>query len=186
MAQQQWNKLVVATSVVVLLLGFSHPIDAFGIVSSRGTVVVKKQCCSVPSFLILHSSAENEEIAAEEEEQVSAEVVMEEEEEQVEEPPEDPEVTALKEEIAQLEKTLKDKNRDLNSIESMVEKYSKEGYARKVAELDQLRKMRRVRYTTTTTTFLLVLLACVLNHLLEIHTYKQTMNDIGLLTEPLF
>ncbi len=135
------NKLTVATSVVLLLLGLSKQIDAFGVASSRGVV---KQCVSVP--FVLRSSAENEEVAATEGEEevteVVAEVAAEEEEEQ--QPEEDPEVTALKEEIAELEKTLKDKNRDLNSIDSMVDKYSKEGYARKVAELDQLRKMRRV------------------------------------------
>lgn len=59
-----------------------------------------------------------------------------------EEPKEDPEVTAIKEEIAALEAKIKSRRNDLASIIDSVEKYSKAGYARKVAEMDQIGKMR--------------------------------------------
>jgi molecular chaperone GrpE (heat shock protein) len=59
-----------------------------------------------------------------------------------EESKEDPEVTAIKEEIAALEAKIKSRRNDLASVVDSVEKYSKAGYARKVAEMDQIRKMR--------------------------------------------
>lgn len=62
--------------------------------------------------------------------------------EEVEEPEEDPEVTALKSEITQLESQLKQKNRDLNSLERMAEEYTKGGYARKVAEMESFRRSK--------------------------------------------
>eukprot|EP00563_Minutocellus_polymorphus_P004453 CAMPEP_0181043770 /NCGR_PEP_ID=MMETSP1070-20121207/12894_1 /TAXON_ID=265543 /ORGANISM="Minutocellus polymorphus, Strain NH13" /LENGTH=279 /DNA_ID=CAMNT_0023122139 /DNA_START=25 /DNA_END=864 /DNA_ORIENTATION=- len=59
-----------------------------------------------------------------------------------EQPKEDPEVTAIKEEIAALEAKIKSRRNDLASIIDSVETYSKAGYARKVAEMDQISKMR--------------------------------------------
>ena len=59
-----------------------------------------------------------------------------------EQPKEDPEVTAIKEEISALEAKIKSRRNDLASIIDSVETYSKAGYARKVAEMDQIRKMR--------------------------------------------
>ena len=58
------------------------------------------------------------------------------------EPEEDPEVVAIKESIADLEAKIKAKRNDLASLIDLVETYSKAGYARKVAEMDQIRKMR--------------------------------------------
>jgi len=139
-----------ATVALLVLLCAPTNTDAFGVASnhrlsrlSSSSVVLNR-----PIKFVLHNDAgDKEDVAAaasEDEEQaeesVQAEVVAEEEEE---ESKEDLELKAIKDEIAELETSLKQKNRDLNSIESMVDKFSKAGYARKVAELDQLRKNRR-------------------------------------------
>jgi molecular chaperone GrpE (heat shock protein) len=58
--------------------------------------------------------------------------------------PEDPEVVAIKEEIAQLESELKSKQSTLQYAQDQVEEYSKGGYARKVAEMENMRRVRKV------------------------------------------
>lgn len=68
------------------------------------------------------------------------EAVTEEVEEVVEEV--DEELEAIKKTIAELEGKLKNKNRELDSIEKMGEQYTQGGYARKVAEMEQFRKTR--------------------------------------------
>lgn len=65
-------------------------------------------------------------------------------EEPVEEVPEDPEVTALKQEIANLESDLRAKQSTLSYAQGQVEEYSKGGYARKVAEMENMRRVRSV------------------------------------------
>ena len=57
---------------------------------------------------------------------------------------EDPEVTAIKEEIAQLESTLKEKRRELAYVSDKADEYTKSGYARKVAEMENMRRARSV------------------------------------------
>jgi flagellar motility protein MotE (MotC chaperone) len=80
----------------------------------------------------------------------SAEVIdevsdeAEKEEEPKEEPKEDPEIVALKEEIAQLESTLKNKKTTLSYTQDQIEEFSKGGYARKVAEMENMRRVRSV------------------------------------------
>jgi hypothetical protein len=69
------------------------------------------------------------------------EAVEEVEEEQV---PEDPEVVALKEEIAQLETSLKDKRRAVSATVDKADDYTKSGYARKIAEMENMRRARSV------------------------------------------
>lgn len=59
-----------------------------------------------------------------------------------EEDEEDDEVESLKEEIAELEETLKAKNREINSIEKLAEQYTEAGYARQVAEMESFRRSR--------------------------------------------
>jgi len=61
-----------------------------------------------------------------------------------EEVPEDPELTALKQEIANLESELKAKQSTLSYTQSQVDEYSKGGYARKVAEMETMRRVRSV------------------------------------------
>lgn len=79
-------------------------------------------------------SAEAEETAPSEEEGVVADDV----------PQEDPEITALKEEIANLEIDLKAKRSELNRNVDLAEEYSERGYQRKCAEMDNMRRMRAV------------------------------------------
>ena len=66
-------------------------------------------------------------------------------EEVVEEEPEDPEVTALKAEIGALEAELKILRGTLSHTEEVADEYSKTGYARKVAEMENVRRARKVR-----------------------------------------
>ncbi len=96
-------------------------------------------------YVVLSASEESETELDDSADEVSAEVAGDEEHEVVEEEPEsevDEELEAIKKEISDLENTLKNKNRELNSIEKMGEQYTKGGYARKVAELEQFRKLR--------------------------------------------
>ena len=61
-----------------------------------------------------------------------------------EEPAEDPEVTALKKDIAELETALKGKKSTLAYTKEQAEEFSKAGYARKVAEMENMRRRRSV------------------------------------------
>jgi len=89
---------------------------------------------------------EKDQPEAEEDEAVKAEVVVEteaeEEEEEDEEPKEDPAFTALKEEIASLEIELKAKRVKLSSVQDLADDYTENGYRRKCAEIDNMRRMR--------------------------------------------
>lgn len=76
------------------------------------------------------------------------------------EPREDPEMVALKQEIVNLESTLKAKQRELSYQEEQVDHYSKSGYARKVAEMETMRRSRSVR-TVRLFPFLSCLCVCV-------------------------
>jgi hypothetical protein len=60
-------------------------------------------------------------------------------------PEEDPEITALKEEIASLENTLKEVRRKLAYTTDLADDFTKTGYARKVAEMENMRRARSVR-----------------------------------------
>jgi len=57
-------------------------------------------------------------------------------------PPEDPEVTALKESIAELESNLAGKKSKLQYELEKCEEYSKSGYARKVADMENMKRVR--------------------------------------------
>ena len=64
---------------------------------------------------------------------------------------EDPEITALKEEIASLETELKMVRRKVADVSDRADDFTQPGYARKVAEMENMRRARSVR-----------LLACLL------------------------
>lgn len=88
--------------------------------------------------------------AADESEESSTDETAEEAEEEVEEEEEteeEKEIKALKEEITNLENSLKQKNRDLNNIERMSDEYTKGGYARKVAEMESFRRSKSIAST---------------------------------------
>ena len=59
---------------------------------------------------------------------------------------EDPAVTALKEEIKNAESELKAKKSTLGRIQEDIEKYSKTGYARREAQMEDMRRIRLVGY----------------------------------------
>eukprot|EP00553_Chaetoceros_curvisetus_P004263 CAMPEP_0204628676 /NCGR_PEP_ID=MMETSP0717-20131115/16407_1 /ASSEMBLY_ACC=CAM_ASM_000666 /TAXON_ID=230516 /ORGANISM="Chaetoceros curvisetus" /LENGTH=232 /DNA_ID=CAMNT_0051645381 /DNA_START=76 /DNA_END=774 /DNA_ORIENTATION=- len=54
----------------------------------------------------------------------------------------DDEVDAIKKEIAELETTLKNKNREINNVEKLGEQYTEAGYAREVAKMESYRRSR--------------------------------------------
>jgi molecular chaperone GrpE (heat shock protein) len=76
---------------------------------------------------------------------VAEEQTDEEPSEEEEEPqPEDPELVALKEEIAKLEAEVKGKRRQVEYTSDQADEYSQAGYARKVAEMENMRRARSV------------------------------------------
>jgi hypothetical protein len=98
------------------------------------------------TVLLGMADGENEVKTAEEpsssaEEQEEAAAAPEEEEEEVKE---DPELAALKEEIKTLELTLKSRRQQVQTMQDRAEHYSKAGYARKVAEMENMRRDRSV------------------------------------------
>ena len=68
----------------------------------------------------------------------------EKEEEEEKKPEESPEVTDLKEKIAKLESTVAEKKSSLQYNLEQIEEYSKSGYARKVAEMENMKRVRSV------------------------------------------
>jgi len=82
--------------------------------------------------------------AVDEEEEAAAAAAAEQEAE----PPaqeEDPELTALKEGIAELEDELKQARRKVADVNDRADDFTKSGYARKVAEMENMRRARSVR-----------------------------------------
>jgi TATA-binding protein-associated factor Taf7 len=63
---------------------------------------------------------------------------------QEEEAAEDPELVALKEEISAMEKTLKERRVQVALTADTADDFTSGGYARKVAEMEQMRKNKRV------------------------------------------
>jgi len=99
---------------------------------------------------------ESEEEASEVEAEVEVEVEddaseeeKEEEEEEEEEEKEDPEITAIKEEIAVLEKELKSKRSEATRKQDLADEYTERGYQRKCAEMDNMRRMRSAASTAS-------------------------------------
>ena len=79
----------------------------------------------------------------------SVETSEELEEEQLEvenKPEENPELIALKEEIAALESTLRSKRLEAGKIEDEADEFTKSGYYRKCAEMDNFRKRRDLAF----------------------------------------
>jgi hypothetical protein len=72
-----------------------------------------------------------------EDESGEAEVESKEEEE-------DPEIKAIKDEITELESTLKSQRTTLAYTKDSADEYTKSGYARKVAEMENMRRIRSV------------------------------------------
>jgi hypothetical protein len=69
----------------------------------------------------------------------------EQQQQQQEQEEEDPALVALKEEIAKLENDLKAMRRRVSAVQDSAEDFTKAGYARKVAEMENMRRARTVR-----------------------------------------
>ena len=126
--------------ICLALVGGMLQADAFSLNGQRATVASLRDVTQpqvAPTTLYMSEEAEEapEEPVAEEGDAA---------EEEPEEPPEDPEVTALKESIAELEATLADKKSKLQYELEKCEEYSKSGYARKVADMENMKRVRSV------------------------------------------
>ena len=88
--------------------------------------------------------AKAEEAAANDESAEEEEAAADDDEEEAP-PAEDPELTALKEEIAKFEAQLADKKRAMQTVLDGMENYSKKGFTRKVAQIENLRRNQEVR-----------------------------------------
>lgn len=105
--------------------------------SLNGRCVAPVKEATMPRSVLYMSEEAAEEAAPEEE-------VPEAAEEEDQGPPEDPEITALKESIAELEATLADKKSKIQYELERCEEYSKSGYARKVADMENMKRVRSV------------------------------------------
>ena len=81
-----------------------------------------------------------------EEDTAEAPVEEQQQQEEEEEEEEDPELKALKEEIGQLEEELKKARRKVADVSDRADDFTKTGYARKVAEMENMRRARSVRF----------------------------------------
>lgn len=160
MMQQQSSASLIVFLTIATSLVLS---DAFAGLSLRqqqqspfGLTSYSSKTFSSPSLLYLSADGRQEEVETENE---TAEPVVDEAaaqestqkddvetaEQEEEEEQEDPELVALKEEIAQLESSLKEKRRQVANTNDRAEDFSKAGYARKVAEMENMRRARSVR-----------------------------------------
>jgi len=88
-------------------------------------------------------------------------------------PPEDPELMALKESIAALETTLADKKSKLQYELEKCEEYSKSGYARKVADMENMKRVRSNIASTTQSSAT----AAVLKNFLPMYDRFNTLKE---------
>lgn len=102
---------------------------------------------------------------------------VEETAEEEEEPQEDPEVTALKEEIASLESDLKAKRSNLNNVQENVERYTQGGYARRVAQMEDMKRIRLSMQSNNKDTAKAGVVQNFLPVLEELDTLKVTYKD---------
>lgn len=131
-----------------ILLSVALVTEAFVVQQSR--LALQQSATSNARFVSYPRQSASLWMSAENEENVDTEARSEGEEAPAaaeggeEEPQEDPEVVAIKEEIAKLESTLKEKRRELAYVSDKAEDFSKSGYARKVAEMENMRRARSV------------------------------------------
>ena len=159
----------ISTAALILLTQAPNLTEGFGIVSTsslqKQTAFSSSTFNVQPRSFVLYATEDQvegeeavEEVEAEitDDEPKSSDDDTEEEDKETDEndePEEDPEVTAIKKEISELESKLKQKNRDLDSLEKLTEQYTRGGYARKVAEMEGFRKSRNVSFSFQTCVF---------------------------------
>jgi flagellar motility protein MotE (MotC chaperone) len=131
----------------ILLIGIS---DAFSMNKNhRQQIMQLHHGCSATtpttSTTLLMSEEDQQQEEEEETTTSSSDDSKDDEKEEEEKKPEDsPEVKDLKEKIAKLESTLAEKKSSLQYNLEQVEEYSKSGYARKVAEMENMKRVRSV------------------------------------------
>jgi len=86
---------------------------------------------------------------------------------------EDPELTALKEEITKYESVLKAKRQTLDTINESVEEYTETGYARRVAQMEDVKRVRMGMQSKNTD----VALASVVQNYLPILNELSALED---------
>ena len=127
-------------SYALFLCAALAAVDAFAPCTSTTTTRQHAMTTAPPAPTIYHpsrlfmSEEGGDEAPAAEGEEAAAEEPVE----------EDPELKALKDEIAELEKTFGEKKSALEYALEQCEEYSKTGYARKVAEMENMRRVRSV------------------------------------------
>ena len=131
------TKLFCLALVGGMLQGDNSVSDAFSLNGRCVAPVLQPNALARSPASVLYMSEEEE--APEE---IADDSTIEAEED--EGPPEDPEVTALKESIAELEAALADKKSKLQYELERCEEYSKSGYARKVADMENMKRVRSV------------------------------------------
>ena len=137
--------LAVALSAEAFVVQTSSTLATRSIIASvNPTTTIELQSYGSRQPSALWMSNENEENVDTEARTEAPDSEGEEAPTEEQEPQEDPEIVAIKEEIAQLESTLKEKRRELAYVSDKAEEYSKGGYARKVAEMENMRRARSV------------------------------------------
>ena len=158
----------------VLLIGIS---DAFSTNKNHRPQIMQLHhgCSAVATTATTTTLLMSEEDQQQEEEQETTtsssedstddEKEEEEEEEEEKKPEESPEVTDLKEKIAKLESTVAEKKSSLQYNLEQIEEYSKSGYARKVAEMENMKRVRSVSlfyfFKSINTNYLFIFGVCV-------------------------
>jgi len=142
--------------------------------TNQGTIVGVEKAYSSSTTTILWMNTDNSSNEDGEEEEQAKEDVVVEEEDKVKEEEEDQELKAIKEEIASLEASLRNKRMDCSRLEDMAEEYTEGGYLRKCAEMDNTRK----RSVSSHQTSKYVARANVVKkHFLDILEQMQSLHD---------
>lgn len=128
-------------SYILLFLSFFGYAKSFSFKASSSkpftSSLIAKQQQTIIAKHVLYLSEETPE-ASNDEGEATTEV------EEKEKPKEDPEITALKEEISSIETTLKNLKMKYNTLTEAVEYNSEKGYLRKCAEIDNTRRSREM------------------------------------------
>jgi len=127
-------------STILLVIALSNS-DAFsfGKMKQLSTYDNKVSYCRTKIFELYNSEQSADDEQPKEESKAEEGLVEEEEEEEEEE---DPEIVAIKEEIKQLENELKYKKQKVQEVKDEADDYTKAGYARKVAQMENMRRRR--------------------------------------------
>jgi hypothetical protein len=119
--------------------------DASSEVETTEETAAEEDSVSVEAEMVQDAPAAVEDPDAAGDEAVE-EITATEEAEEPEPTPEDLELVALKEEIASMEKTLKERRVQVALTADTADEFSSAGYARKVAEMEMMRRNKRVSF----------------------------------------